>query len=712
MKKTMKRVISLVLSAVIAVTVIPLCVNAESVTSGACGDNAYWNYDNTTRTLTVSGTGATDDFAFSSDGKNSLTPWGEFYMSIDHVVVEEGITYLGNYAFALHRKLKTVSLPESLLSLGKYGFYDCTRLSDINIPGSVTLISDFLFFDCRSLTHVTVPEGVTAVGKSAFSGCGSLTEVNLPSTLTTIEERAFENCRLLPSVVIPDKVNFIGESAFFYCDSLASVTLGKSVSTIRSDAFYRCDMLVEVINRSRLSINAGDPGNGYLVRYAKTVHTGETMLKNVDGFTFFTFDGVNYLMGAAADKKPCLVLPDYYNGEPYEVYKNAFIFDTDIVSVTVGEGVTALGEDSFYGCGGIFEIVNNSQINIRRSDYETYEYWDETGITEYAVSMHSGESLAEQIGDYYFITADGINYLLKYTGEAEELTLPESYNGESYEIFNCAFHKNDDLTSVVIPEGVTAVGYQAFQWCPCLENAVIGDSVTVIGDEAFEGCAQLSELTLGASVTEIGNSAFSSTSVTELVIPDSVKRIGSYAFFDCDGLESVTIGSGVELIEDGAFAYCDNLKSVCFRGSREQWKNVKIEGYNPAFADVEIVFYCEAYGHTWETVTVPATCTEDGLSYEKCAVCSEIKNETVIPAAGHDFENGVCRTCGYNEYGKLQGDVDGDGKLTAADVIAYRRFLSAQPDALDLAEIFEADMNTDGSVNAKDLLLLRRKLGA
>ncbi len=711
MGKTMKRIVSLVLSVMIAVTVIPLCIGAKAVTSGECGDAARWNYDEASRTLTISGTGATYDFAISDGAEYSLTPWGEFAEEIEHVVVEEGITCLGAYAFAIHYKLKSASLPESLTSFGRYLFYDCSLLSDVNIPDNVTLISDRSFFDCASLKRVSLPEGVTAVGSGAFSGCDGMIELNLPSTLITIGDRAFENCRILPCVVIPDKVTYIGECAFFYCDSLASVTLGKSLDTVRSDAFYCCSMLVEVINRSSYSLTPGGSGCGYASRYAKVVHTGETMLKSVDGFTFFSYDGVNYLMGAT-EKGPCLVLPDYYNGEPYEVYKSAFEYDCDIISVTIGEGVTALGDYSFSGCDGLCEIVNNSDIELRKSDYETFEYWDETGITENALSMHTGESLVAKCGDYYYITVDGANYLLKYTGEADELILPESYNGEPYEIFNCAFHKNSNLTSVVIPDGVTSIGKEAFQWCGCLENAVIGDSVITVASEAFDGCANLSGLTLGSSVTEIGPSAFASTSVTELVIPDSVKRIGSYAFFDCDDLESVTIGSVVELIEDGAFAYCDDLNSVCFRGSREQWKNVKIEGYNPALTDVEIVYYCEVYGHTWETVTVPATCTGNGLTYEECGVCAEVRNETVIPAAGHDFERGVCGRCGLNIYGKYQGDVDGDGELTAADVLAYRRYFSAQPDAFDLITVFESDVNCDGNVTAKDLFLVRKNLAA
>ena len=297
---------------------------AEIVETGSCGtnnSNVDWAVDSN-GTMYITGTGAMGDLSY------------EHKSQINNVIISDGVTSISNFAFMSYSNLEKVSLADSVKSIGISAFENCRKLSSISLPDGITSFGDGTFSMCESLSKITLPNSLRSLGTDTFYSCDSLT-----------------------SITIPDSVTSIGDGAFFYCDSLASVTLGKSVSTIRSEAFYRCDMLVEVINRSRLSIKAGDPGNGYLVRYAKTVHTGESLLKNVDGFTFFTFDGVNYLMGAAADKKPCLVLPDYYNGEPYEVYKNAFIFDTDIVSVTVGEGVTALGEDLKKARANAYEAV-------------------------------------------------------------------------------------------------------------------------------------------------------------------------------------------------------------------------------------------------------------------------------------------------------------------------------------------------------------------
>ena len=183
--------------------------------SGTCGDNLEWTFSG--GTLTISGEGAMDD----CDYDYSTAPWRG--LDINEIVVEDGVTSIGDHAFA-----------------------GCGSLTEIVIPDSVTRIGDRAFENCTSLTSVAIPDSVTSIGNYAFSYCTSLTSVAIPDSVTSIGDRAFQRCSSLTEIVIPDSVTSIGDYAFFWCDSLTSVAIPDSVTSIGEDAFYACDSLTDV----------------------------------------------------------------------------------------------------------------------------------------------------------------------------------------------------------------------------------------------------------------------------------------------------------------------------------------------------------------------------------------------------------------------------------------------------------------------------------
>lgn len=173
-------------------------------TSGQCGDEVYWEYDERIATLTISGTGDMWDFG----DENGYPKWRYDYAeSIKKIVVKAGVTRIGNYAFAWHENVKQVVLPiEGLLSIGERAFNDCKSLTEITIPEGVESIGEYAFCDCEKLKSITLPQSLKEIGAAAFYWCSSLKNIILPDGLESIPSSAFARCYYLESVEIPNSV--------------------------------------------------------------------------------------------------------------------------------------------------------------------------------------------------------------------------------------------------------------------------------------------------------------------------------------------------------------------------------------------------------------------------------------------------------------------------------------------------------------------------
>ena len=166
----------------------------------------------------------------------------------------------------------------------------------------------------------------------------------------------------------------------------------------------------------------------------------------------------------------------------------------------------------------------------------------------------------------YALTPDEDAYMVIGIGEATDtvITIPETHNGLPVTMIRArAFYNRDNITSVIIPESVTAIGGYAFYGCDGLTEIVIPDSVTLLGESAFYNCYNLESVVIGNGVEAIGSYAFQACSKLEsVVIGNSVETIGSHAFWSCSKLESIIIPDSVTTIGSSAFLSCSALKEV------------------------------------------------------------------------------------------------------------------------------------------------------
>lgn len=228
---------------------LPVSASAQAVTSGTCGTNVTWSFDSSTGRLTISGTGPMQDYDETAPSYNHA-PWisAQLSVHITEVVIEEGVTTIGEYAFYWLDHLVSVTVPESVTEIGTGAFIRCEALTDITLPEGLTELGYRVFEDCFSLPRINIPDGVAAIRQKAFSGCYSLEEVIISENckIDHIGPDAFYGCSLQKGFVFPDSVRMIGVRAFQYA-WLTSITIPASVTKIDNSAFLDCLELREII---------------------------------------------------------------------------------------------------------------------------------------------------------------------------------------------------------------------------------------------------------------------------------------------------------------------------------------------------------------------------------------------------------------------------------------------------------------------------------
>jgi hypothetical protein len=253
-------------------------------TSGQCGPDLNWSFDEASGTFTVTGAGAMYDYNYYGDG-NDDTPWASFKGQITRLILPKSLTYIGRSAFQGCTGLTTITIPEGVTSIGSSAFCGCTKLSHISLADTVTridintfmdtafwndapgelvyldhvllgvknrdsfsqntvsvvsgtrVIADQAFSFVLPIGKVVLPEGLTHIGSEAFYNCQSLKSINFPAGLRAIGEEAFWNTPLT-SVTLPEGFLSIGDSAFYYCATIAAVHLPSTIKNIGSQAFY------------------------------------------------------------------------------------------------------------------------------------------------------------------------------------------------------------------------------------------------------------------------------------------------------------------------------------------------------------------------------------------------------------------------------------------------------------------------------------------
>lgn len=276
----------------------------------------------------------------SSSSLKTIGDYAFAETAVKSVVLPDGVSTLGNYAFNKCASLATVSLGNSLTAIGNYAFSDCEKLESVTfgsaletigerafasakisslvLPATVRTIGDWAFYN-NPLTAITFNDGLQSIGSRAFYGV-SVQTLNIPNSVTELGSYAFSGCKSLETVTIGTGVTKISEFTFNTCSALTQISC-PSVTEIGASAFKGCSSLVDI------------PLNDKITSLGNYVFSGCSAIES-------------------------LVIPNSVTS----IGTNAFYGCTSLTSVNLSDKVTSLGASAFYGCSSLTEAVLGTGI--------------------------------------------------------------------------------------------------------------------------------------------------------------------------------------------------------------------------------------------------------------------------------------------------------------------------------------------------------------
>ena len=301
-------------------------------------------------------------------------------------------------------------------------------------------------------------------------------------------------------------------------------------------------------------------------------------------------------------------------------------------NITIGDDVTCIGNYAFEYCSSLQSITIPDSITS--IGYCAFYYC--RGLQSITIS----ESVTN-IGNYCFSNCSS----LKYNAYNNDQYLGNENN--PYCILMNAFNRS----VFDIHPDTKIIASEAYYDCDQLSKVIIPDGVTTVGSFAFYNCDDLHSVT----------------------IPDSVTSIGEYAFSNCYYLHNLIIGNGVTSINEYAFYECNSLSHVAYNGTQSQWRNIIIGAFNTSLINAGYFHYetvlrpvvnCINTGlfcpicadfvsrereedgtHSYESVVTDPDCTNEGYTTYTCSVCSDSYAAEHTEALGHSVQDGVCIVC-------------------------------------------------------------------
>lgn len=514
--------------------------------TGECGENVTWTlYDN--GLLQISGTGEMASYNAYARSR----PWYGLGSGIKQVEIGDGVTSIGDYAFAFEKALTKVQFGDAVERIGSYAFFSDSVLEDFQLPESLTSIESGAFDACSALTGITIPAGVTHISSMAFHNTSGVTAY-------TVAEGNTAYCSAGGVLFTNDKKKLLNYPA---SSAETSYTLPAAVRTIEAYAFNKA------VNLETVILNYG------LQTIDNYAFNGCTGLQEIDIPDTVTAAGSNLFEG-------CTSLARAATGTGIKTIPNhMFCKCMSLSDLAIRGAVTSIEDAAFAGCASLpnFEIPDTVN-RLGSAVFSGCTSFTEMTIGSNITTYHSGSSMFEGCTSLETVVLENnkviTGKMFKNCSALKNITFTDG----TKQIGEEAFFGCSSLEGIPL-ENITYIGENAFEGCSALKSVTLAEGITSVYERTFYGCTSLEEVSLPQSLTSIGYCAFArNTSLTTVTIPDAVTTIDKYAFLSSNGIRILNMGAGIESVGEQAFEI--GITDVYYAGSEEDWNRIIFGNYN------------------------------------------------------------------------------------------------------------------------------------
>ena len=457
-------------------------------------------------------------YAFSADADNltvtirynsgKIADYMLYNMDVYKVIMEEGISEIGNYVFALCHELTEITFPSTLKKIGNYAFYDNRSYSELTLPNAVTSIGTYAFARGYNLVKINIPDSVTYIGAHAFYREEANDHIDPEITVHIYYNKGVICDNLLDGqdmhhIIVADYIHTVGNNAFSNATNLMDISLPDTIASFGTNCFQNDTNIVMTV-------------------------------RTVDGLID------NNVYNAKLDRVVTVILDDSNIGD-YAFAANPGLLKLTINATSESFDMTSIGSHAFDSCKSMGAVVLPTTVNYIGS----YAFYDCNSMSSINIP-------------------DGIEKILSHTfygcASLGSIEVPNSVIAiEDYAFYGCVVAK-----SITLSNQCKTIGEAAFYNCKALTKLNIPDSVTSIGAYAFRSCGGITELVFSDNVDKIGACAFYDCNGLKTVkLGKKIIELGDRMFYGCVNLESLYVYAPLSYIDELAFYGADYVTVYC-----------------------------------------------------------------------------------------------------------------------------------------------------
>nr|MDE7105626.1 leucine-rich repeat domain-containing protein [Anaeroplasmataceae bacterium] len=492
------------------------------------------------------------------------------------------------------------------------------EITSINIPSTITEIGKYQFYGFTYLSSVEMTNNVTSIGEDAFHGCNRLTNVIMSNSVISIGHSAFYYCSSLESIEIPETVSSIGGYAFYGCSSLTDIVIPNNLTNIGHDVFERCNGLINVYYEGTIEewcdIAFGN-GSSNPMNYASHFYLRDSnneweeitsdivipkSLTVIKDYAFVGFNNLTNVYYEGTIEEWCDIAFGNGSSNPMNYASHFYLRDSnneweEITSdIVIPKSLTTIKSGAFVG----FNNLTNVYYEGTMEEWCNIEF-SGSAVTGNPMYYASHFYLRDSNNDWEEIINIEIPDTITEIGHAQfagfnmsTLTIP----GNVTKVDMVAFYNCENLTKVILEEGVVELGRSVFESCSNLTSVFLPKSLNRFDINIFNNCENLTSVYYEGSIEDwcainfkniganpmyfasrfyLRNSNNSWEELTQLALPQTITTIGNYQFTKFNNVFTLTIPNSIKRIGSAAFTGCVSLTNVYYEGSIEEWLQIE-----------------------------------------------------------------------------------------------------------------------------------------